>query len=671
MECLDANTVQDLMAGALETDARRAVLGHLDTCEDCRELVSAMGRGAAVDPLEATALPDRLGETVDSVPLAALGGQAPLPGRQGQVIGRYELLARLGAGAMGVVWRAHDPKLNRAVAVKLLRLPDEALTERLVREARSMAQVSHPNVVTVFEVGDASGQSFIAMELVEGKSLRAWQAALKRTVAEIVEHYLAAARGLAAAHARGIVHRDFKPDNVLVGADGRVRVTDFGLAAAKPGETARPQAIADVNLTTSGSVLGTPAYMAPEQFIGGNVDPRTDQFNFCVALYEALYGERPFAGATFEELADSVMEGRIKPPPASSNVSRALRDLVLRGLSVAPGDRYPTMDALIVELGRDRARPWRRTAISAAALAAVLGVALGADLEIRQRGTLQIRQSFELTGNAVTASAEDLRKNTSIVLHAADEAPALLELAGRHDQADFGLGTPEEDHQDLERLHNSLAQVKWLRLGNNVAIGDYKGRLLYTSASPATWNTDLKVLPMVKRALDQGGGDSIAMLPYADKDLVASGLLGGAHPGLVIVTEHTVSHGESAGSEARVLFFDLHDGQQFLDHINLDPQTALALVAPDGTAIGSVPPRLIARATKDIRDIDDYQVQRRDVPGLDGPIGEVVMARRIGGVLSLFPGSRVVFAVATLLALALAAFATWRARAITHARAEA
>jgi predicted Ser/Thr protein kinase len=671
MECLDANTVQDLMAGALETDARRAVLGHLDTCEDCRELVSAMGRGAAVDPLEATALPDRLGETVDSVPLAALGGQAPLPGRQGQVIGRYELLARLGAGAMGVVWRAHDPKLNRAVAVKLLRLPDEALTERLVREARSMAQVSHPNVVTVFEVGDASGQSFIAMELVEGKSLRAWQAALKRTVAEIVEHYLAAARGLAAAHARGIVHRDFKPDNVLVGADGRVRVTDFGLAAAKPGETARPQAIADVNLTTSGSVLGTPAYMAPEQFTGGNVDPRTDQFNFCVALYEALYGERPFAGTTFEELADSVMEGRIKPPPASSNVSRALRDLVLRGLSVAPGDRYPTMDALIVELGRDRARPWRRTAISAAALAAVLGVALGADLEIRQRGTLQIRQSFELTGNAVTASAEDLRKNTSIVLHAADEAPALLELAGRHDQADFGLGTPEEDHQDLERLHNSLAQVKWLRLGNNVAIGDYKGRLLYTSASPATWNTDLKVLPMVKRALDQGGGDSNAMQPYADKDLVASGLLGEAHPGLVIVTEHTVSHGESAGSEARVLFFDLHDGQQFLDHINLDPQTALALVAPDGTAIGSVPPRLIARATKDIRDIDDYQVQRRDVPGLDGPIGEVVMARRIGGVLSLFPGSRVVFAVATLLALALAAFATWRARAITHARAEA
>jgi hypothetical protein len=258
------------------------------------------------------------------------------------------------------------------------------------------------------------------------------------------------------------------------------------------------------------------------------------------------------------------------------------------------------------------------------------------------------------------------------VLHAADEAPALLELAGRHDQADFGLGTPEDDHQDLERLHNSLAQVKWLRLGNNVAIGDYKGRLLYTSAAPATWNTDLKVLPMVKRALDQGGGDSIAMLPYADKNLVASGLLGATHPGLVIVTQHTVSHGESAGSEARVLFFDLHDGQQFLDHLNLDPQTHLALVAPDGTAIGGMATALLDRATADIAEVtvagDDYQVQRRDVPGIEGPIGQVVMARKIGGVLSLFPGSRVVFAVATLLALALASFAAWRARQITHAR---
>src|SRR5690606_2006055 len=137
----------------------------------------------------------------------------------------------------------------------------------------------------------------------------------------------------AAAHAAGVIHRDFKPDNVLVGEDGRVRVTDFGLAAAKPGASGSLRPISDVNLTTSGSVLGTPAYMAPEQFVGGNIDPRTDQFNFCVALYEALYGERPFDGAKLDELAENVCAGRIRPAPAGTNVSGALRTIVLRGLS--------------------------------------------------------------------------------------------------------------------------------------------------------------------------------------------------------------------------------------------------------------------------------------------------------------------------------------------------
>ena len=698
MECLDANTVQDLMAGALETGARRDVLVHLDTCEDCRELMSLMGRDTAKKIVDTLPYPevkrpvDPLGETRASGPVAdkedalaatmaptdVLVPPARLPARPaaGGAIGRYELIEKLGAGAMGVVWRANDPKLGREVALKLLRLPDASLTERLVREARSMAQVSHPNVVTVFEVGEAHGQSFIAMELVEGKSLRAWQTAERRTVPEIVEHYVAAGRGLAAAHARGIIHRDFKPDNVLVGKDGRVRVTDFGLAAAKPGESGSvaKHSIADVNLTTEGSVLGTPAYMAPEQFTGGNVDPRTDQFNFCVALYEALYGERPFEGRTFEELGTNVGDGKVKAAPAGSAVSGALRDLVLRGLSVAPGDRYPNMDALIVELGRDRARPWRRTAIGALVLGAVLAVALGADLEIRQRGALQIHQSFELTGNAIAAATDDLRENTARVQNAANQAPALLEVAGHRDQADFGLGSPDADRSDLERLHNSLAQVKWVKLGNDVAFGDYKGRLLYASAAPAVWNTDLQVLPSVKHALDAGAGDFMFMLPYGSKQLAMSGMVGPPRQGLVIVSQHTVSFGESAGSEARVLFFDLLDGGKLLKHLDLDPQTRLALVAPDGTATGDLPTELLDAAHRQISEVayagDEYQVQERDVPGLEGqpPIGRVVMARKIGGVLSLFPGSRVVFAVATLLSIALAGYAAWRARRITQAR---
>jgi serine/threonine protein kinase len=405
MECLDANVVQDLMSGALDAAQRDGVLGHLDTCEDCRELLGVTARDTLRDQLKANLYPEEIAadarrvlnaattlpsgnngsdvgllETAAAVDPAALDQTVAAndllatpvmtrgsdPPTQGRRLGRYTLIERLGAGAMGVVWRAEDPTLGRQVAVKLLRRHDESLTERLVREAQSMAQVNHPNVVTVYEVGEGvDGSTFIAMELVTGESLRKWQTKARHTIPELVQAYIAAARGLGAAHAAGIVHRDFKPDNVLVGDDGRVRVTDFGLAATKASTNrTAPRQISDVNLTTSGSVMGTPAYMAPELFVGGNVDPRTDQFNFCVALYEALYGERPFEGATFPELADNVCEGRIKPPPPATNVSGALRAIVLRGLSVKPGDRFATMDDLIRELGRDRARPRRRTAIA-------------------------------------------------------------------------------------------------------------------------------------------------------------------------------------------------------------------------------------------------------------------------------------------------------------------
>ncbi|MBV8756757.1 MAG: protein kinase [Deltaproteobacteria bacterium] len=707
MECLDANTVQDLMAGALDSGPRQDVLAHIDTCEDCRELLSVMGRDTERNrvadtlrgvgakstkdlALDETAMPETVGTgpaadhddalaatmapTDLYVPPARIGGKAP---SAGGTLGRFLLEEKLGAGAMGVVWRAHDPKLGRDVALKLLRHADESLTERLVREARSMAQVSHPNVVTVFEVGEAAGQSFIAMELVVGKSLRQWQASEKRSVPEIVEHYLAAAAGLAAAHARGIIHRDFKPDNVLVGSDGRVRVTDFGLAAAKPGESGKlaPHAIADVNLTTSGSVLGTPAYMAPEQFVGGNVDPRTDQFNFCVALYEALYGERPFEGRTFEELGDNVSGGKVKPPPAGTRVSGTLRALVLKGMSVAPGDRFPNMDALIVELGRDRAKPWRRTAVVSAVLAGVLAIGLVADFEVRERLGGQIRQSFELTGNQLANATERLRKDFELVARAANHEPALREVTSHHDQADFGLGTPEADLQDLERLHNSLAQVEWIKLGGDVAVGDYKGRLLYTSAAPQTWNTDLSVLPDVKRALAAGGGDAITLIPYGNRELTATGMLGPRHDGLVIIAQRTVSLGESTGSEARALFFDIKDGKQFLDELQLDKDAAVALVAPDGTSIGGMPAALIdaAPANQGVANVqvggDEYEVQMRMLPDLGGKsIGRVVMARPIKGVLSLFPGARIVFAAAMLLSLALAAFSAWRARQMTGAR---
>ncbi len=362
--------MQELMSGSLDVTARDSVLLHLDGCDDCRELLTATARVASREGLGGTLqMPEKLrppadigldatiapalGETLLASDAALAQTVAPLPmsqvraitqpGANGTPFGRYQLLERLGAGAMGVVFRARDCDLGRDVAVKQLRKPDIALIERLMLEARSMAQVNHPNVVHVYDVGVVAGSTYIAMELVEGQSLRAWQSAKERTLPEIVAAYVAAGRGLAAAHAAGIVHRDFKPDNVLVGSDERVRVTDFGLASAKP-TPGRPSLTGDVNLTTEGSVLGTPAYMAPEQFAGGNVDSRTDQFNFCVALYEALYGHRPFDGKTFIELGDNVAAGKVKAAPANTRVSGGLHAIVLRGLAVKPGDRFPTMD---------------------------------------------------------------------------------------------------------------------------------------------------------------------------------------------------------------------------------------------------------------------------------------------------------------------------------------
>jgi serine/threonine protein kinase len=733
VECLDANVVQDLMSGALDTGQREGVLGHLDTCEDCRELLGVTARDTLRDQLKGNAYPeeiaadarrivqaavpnlartipnaamtiasgaevglletampeatDALAKTVaptDLLATPALGtrtvGEPPTQGRK---LGRYTLLERLGAGAMGIVWRAEDPTLGRQVAVKLLRRQDESLTERLVREAQSMAQVNHPNVVTVYEVGTGiDGSTFIAMEVVTGESLRKWQTKARHTIPELVQAYIAAARGLAAAHAAGIIHRDFKPDNVLVGTDGRVRVTDFGLAAAKPTTTAAvPRQISDVNLTTSGSVMGTPAYMAPEQFVGGNVDPRTDQFNFCVSLYEALYGERPFDGATFPELADNVCEGRIRPEPAGTNVSRGMRAIVLRGLSVKPGDRFATMDELIRELGRDRARPWRRTAIVSAAVAAALGLGLVSDWVVRDRVTREVRHSFALTREQQKRVMNRLIDSFKITSEVAYREPALREVAAHHDQADFGLGDAETDRTDLEKLHNTLVSTDLVKNGNTeLAIADYKGRLLYTSASPETWGGDLKALAPVKKAIDAGKGDSVTVLPYADPGLATTGVLG-MHPptqGLAVLFERTLALGDKAseGSEARGFYLQLQDGRQLLDEISLDKQTLLSLVALDGTSTGDLPPSLIKRwpeygESPEVR-IDGvlYQVQSLPMTGLagQGTIAHVVMARRLDGVLSLFPGARLVFALTAIGALLLAATTYANARKLTNAR---
>jgi len=308
-------------------------------------------------------------------------------------IGRFAVLRRLGAGGMGVVYSGFDEQLDRKVAIKLLRgQEDEASRTRLMREAQALARLSHPNVIQVYEVGTHDGQVFVAMEFVKGSTLTAWKPEAR--LPEVLDKYIQAGRGLAAAHAAGLVHRDFKPENVLVGDDGRVRVLDFGLARSAAEEiteevrrereelgeagisSARDSLSTQV--TRTGATTGTPAYMAPEQHSGESTDARTDQFSFCVTLWERLYGERPFAGRTISEIALSVTEGRMREPPSGRQVPGWLRRALVRGLSVEPEQRWPTMNDLLEHLAIDRRR--NRRLIGVAGLVLALGggaVALG------------------------------------------------------------------------------------------------------------------------------------------------------------------------------------------------------------------------------------------------------------------------------------------------------
>ncbi len=353
--------------------------------------------------------------------LASVTDMGSLPGSKprhpelapGELVSRYVIVSRLGAGAMGVVYAAYDPELDRKVALKLVR-PNAAIgggasegPARLLREAQALAKLNHPAVVSIHDVGTFGEQVWISMEFVEGETLTDWVAAAPRSWREIVEVMRAAGRGLAAAHEAGLLHRDFKPDNVMLGVDGRVRVMDFGLARARDPSRAPTMTNAgasssaasasssgramtasvharlrstsesaglSVELTQAGALLGTPAYMAPEQFTGADITAAVDQFAFCVTLWELLYGERPFAGESVIELSVAVADGIRRAPPRHKQVPAWLQRVCERGLAVQPSRRYPSIVALLEALDAGQRGASRRRALVAAATVAAIGV---------------------------------------------------------------------------------------------------------------------------------------------------------------------------------------------------------------------------------------------------------------------------------------------------------
>lgn len=377
MNCPSDEELRAFLEGPDEGSAE--LREHSASCPICRERLPGLDITAAGAPRE-----------------AAPPSNPPLP--RGAALGRFVVLSELGRGGMGVVYAAYDPVLERKVALKILRLdklPPEHIADaraRLLREAKSAARLSHPNVVAVYEAGAYGAEGiFVAMEHVEGQTLNDWQRAKDRPWRELVSHYTEAAAGLAAAHSAGIVHRDFKPANALVGKDGRVRVADFGLARANGSTPTRPQTNDDSDiplrtvssgdqLTRPGALIGTPAYMAPEQLSGREADDRSDQFAFAVALYEALSGERPFSGETLAASLELMRRGELSSPEKLKG-PRALRRVLTRALAFDSAARYPSMDELsrvLRRLTRTDRKIWFVRGAAAVSL-----LALGAAVALR------------------------------------------------------------------------------------------------------------------------------------------------------------------------------------------------------------------------------------------------------------------------------------------------
>lgn len=429
MACLDDDTLLALSGGHLDGPGLEAAERHLDECAACRRAL-ALGLETSTRAARAPVL------TV------------------GDTIGRYVVLERIGAGAMGQVFAAWDPQLDRKVALKVLKnaVSSDEHQARLLREAQTLARLSHPNVVTVFDVGRWEGQRFIALEFVDGGSVREWLGAQSRDVKDVLSVFLEAGRGLSAAHQAGVVHRDFKPDNVLVRGDGRAQVTDFGLASESAdrvddGPVLEPGA----SLTGTGALLGTPAYMAPAQLDGAPATAASDQFAFCVALFEALTGQRPWSGSTVESLRGAMRDG---PAPAFPNVSEVplpIRKAVLRGLSVQEAARWPSMVALLDALQPVSARR-SPTALGLVVLAMVGGLAL-----VFGRASVEVETKCPPSAERLAGVWDEAVRGKVAAVFAPSTAPWATSLSASVTAA---LNTYA---QSWTRQHAETCEATWVR----------------------------------------------------------------------------------------------------------------------------------------------------------------------------------------------------------------
>jgi tetratricopeptide (TPR) repeat protein/predicted Ser/Thr protein kinase len=428
--CPDDNVLVAMAEQRLDPGEFAALEVHIDTCESCRQMLAV----AVTERSLAVGTP-----TVDDADSIASFVDV-------SINDRYVVKSLLGKGGMGAVYLARDLTLDREVALKLHRAGSGS--ERLHREAMAMAKLAHPNVVTVFEVATVDDRLYVAMEYIRGETLRGWLTSVHPSWRQIIHLLLEVGTGLVAAHAAGLVHRDFKPENVLVGDDGRPRVGDFGLArvGASPSTTFRKYVPAvdnstetaetlpagdmstDSSMTAAGTILGTPAYMAPEQLNGEVVDARCDQFGFCVVAWEALYGKRPFAGSTLTALHMAIAD-RAYVVPNKTAVPQRIRAVLERGLASEPADRYADMTALLAALRAAAApRTKRHLALAAVAALALGGAALAT---ITIVGNRRHEAACAAAGNDMLRIFDDAKRSEIRAAFVATGSPFAISASDR------------------------------------------------------------------------------------------------------------------------------------------------------------------------------------------------------------------------------------------------
>ena len=551
-EHLDENILARHVGGEGTEAERIRVASHIDGCEGCRELLAALVR---------TLVAPEVQERIPALP-------------RGTNLGRYVLLDPVGRGGMGVVYGAFDPELDRKVAIKFLRRRDgnpAGARTQLLAEAQAIARLSHPNIVTVHDVGTYDGEVFFAMEYVKGETLRRAQRAGLSGLRHTLALYGAAGQGLAAAHGAGIVHGDFKPENVLVGEDGRVRVTDFGLARAVHEYAPR--------------FAGTPAYMAPEHWRGHPSDVRSDQYSFCVALLEAVDGQRP----------EEVEEASPSRPPDPISLRRRtlpirLARVLARGLAVDPDQRWPSMDALLSAL-REASLPFRRSTGALAAALVVLTAAIWVQHTVWER-----RVDHELLASAARLPAllQAQIERVDLLVQAGLRAEGVMGALGDASNLDAALGLAEDasrEHQ-LAEAHGTLnsADLPGLKSRDALLVANAWGRVVLDLAAPRSFGAPVPALPMLTQAME--GVPTDALWSFATLSRLGLPLVDTARPDdLLLVSARPVVRGSSIiGLVLTGRWVDTG----LLDELGRAAGAKVVLRAPDGGWAGAtwrnVPP---------------------------------------------------------------------------------